>query len=141
MYTGLLKAPEEGVCHLFYYCCMKDGQFRESELDSISDKLVSIDLHKKLNFKDEMKKFKSYQDTITDEDMYLKYLISLIKPTMPLALFSWCVELSISDNDVSFEEGALLSRVARLLNIGETEQDMIQRVMVQRKSVLDEKEF
>jgi hypothetical protein len=141
MYTGLLKAPEEGVCHLFYYCCMKDGQFRESELDSISDKLVSIDLHKKLNFKDEMKKFKSYQDTITDEDMYLKYLISLIKPTMPLALFSWCVELSISDNDVSFEEGALLSRVARLLNIGETEQDMIQRVMVQRKSVLDEKTF
>jgi hypothetical protein len=141
MYTGLLKAPEEGVCHLFYYCCMKDGQFRESELDSISDKLVSIDLHKKLNFKDEMKKFKSYQDSITDEDLYLKYLISLIKPTMPLALFSWCVELSISDNDVSFEEGALLSRVARLLNIGETEQDMIQRVMVQRKSVLDEKEF
>jgi len=141
MYTGLLKAPEEGVCHLFYYCCLKDGQFKESELDTISDKLVSIDLHKKLNFKDEMKKFKSYQDSITDEDIYLKYLLSLIKPSTPLALFSWCVELCISDNDVSFEEEALLSRIARLLNIGETEQDMIQRVMVQRKSVLDEKKF
>ena len=141
MYTGLLKAPEEGVCHLFYYCCMKDGQFKESELDTISDKLVSIDLHKKLNFKDEMKKFKSYQDSITDEDLYLKYLLSLIKPSTPLALFSWCVELCISDNDVSFEEEALLSRIARLLNIGETEKDMIQRVMVQRKSVVDEKAF
>jgi len=141
MYTGLLKAPEEGVCHLFYYCCMKDGQFKESELDTISNKLVSIDLHKKLNFKDEMKKFKSYQDSITDEDIYLKYLLSLIKPSTPLALFSWCVELCISDNDVSFEEEALLSRIARLLNIGETEQDMIQRVMVQRKGVLDEKVF
>ena len=141
MYTGLLKAPEEGVCHLFYYCCMKDGQFKESELDTISDKLVSIDLHKKLNFKDEMKKFKSYQDSITDEDLYLKYLLSLIKPSTPLALFSWCVELCISDNDVSFEEEALLSRIARLLNIGETEQDMIQQVMVQRKHVIDEKTF
>lgn len=141
MYTGLLKAPEEGVCHLFYYCCMKDGQFKESELDSISDKMVSINLHKKLNFKDEMKKFKSYQDSITDEDIYLKYLLSLIKPSTPLALFSWCVELCISDNEVSFEEEALLSRIARLLNIGETEKDMIQRVMVQRKGVLDEKVF
>jgi uncharacterized tellurite resistance protein B-like protein len=141
MYTGLLKAPEEGICHLFYYCCMKDGQFQESELNIISDKLVSIDLHKKLNFKDEMRKYKSYKDSITDEDMYLKYLIGLIKPSNPLALLSWCLELCISDGNVSTEEDALLFRVAQLLNIGETEKDLIQRLMMQRSSVLKQKTF
>jgi hypothetical protein len=141
MYTGLLKAPEEGICHLFYYCCLKDGQFKESELDIISDKLVSIDLQKKLNFKDEMQKYKSYKDGITDEDIYLKYLLSLIRPSNPLALFSWCVELCICDDQVSFEEEALLSRISNLLNIGETEKDLVQRLMVQRKNVLEDKTF
>ena len=141
MYTGLLKAPEEGVCHLFYYCCMKDGSFRESELDTISDKLVSINLHKKLNFKDEMQKYKSYVNGITDEDIYLKYLISLIKPNRPLALFSWCVELCAADREVSFEEDALLTRIARLLNIGDTEEDLIKRLMIQRRVVTVDKEF
>ena len=141
MYTGLLKAPEEGVCHLFYYCCMKDGQFQESELNTISDKLVSIDLQKKLNFKDEMRKYKSYKDSITDEDIYLQYLIGLIKPTNALALFSWCAELCASDSGVSTEEDALLFRIARLLNIGDTEKDLIQRLMLQRRNVLVEKVF
>jgi hypothetical protein len=141
MYTGLLKAPEEGVCHLFYYCCMKDGSFKDSELNTISDKLVSIDLHKKLNFKDEMQKYKSYVNGITDEDIYLQYLINLIKPSHPLALFSWCVELCTSDGEVSFEENALLTRVARLLNIGDTETALIQRLITQRKAVTTEKQF
>jgi uncharacterized tellurite resistance protein B-like protein len=141
MYTGLLKAPEEGVCHLFYYCCMKDGSFKESELNTISDKLVSIDLHKKLNFKDEMQKYKSYVNGITDEDIYLQYLISIIKPQLPLALFSWCVELCAADGEVSADEDALLTRIARLLNIGDTEKDLLQRLMVQRKAVTDEKKF
>ena len=141
MYTGLLKAPEEGVCHLFYYCCMKDGSFKESELNTISDKLVSIDLHKKLNFKDEMQKYKSYVNGITDEDIYLQYLINIIKPQQPLALFSWCVELCAADGEVSAEEEALLTRIARLLNIGDTEKDLLQRLMIQRKIVATEKEF
>ena len=141
MYTGLLKAPEEGLCHLFYYCCMKDDVFKDSELDIISDKMVSLGLHKKLNFKDEMQKFKSYKNNIVDEEIYLKYLISLIKPTHTLALFSWCAELCTSDDSVNFDEEALLSRIAKLLNIGETEKDLVQRVMVQRRSVLEEKAF
>jgi uncharacterized tellurite resistance protein B-like protein len=141
MYTGLLKAPEEGVCHLFYHCCMKDGSFKESELNTISDKLVSIDLHKKLNFKDEMQKYKSYVNGITDEDIYLQYLINIIKPQLPLALFSWCVELCASDGEVSAEEDALLTRIARLLNIGDTEKDLLQRLMVQRRQVVNDKEF
>lgn len=141
MYTGLLKAPEEGVCHLFYYCCMKDGAFRESELNTISDKLVSIGLHKKLNFKDEMQKYKSYVNGITDEDIYLKYLISIIKPVRPLALFSWCVELCAADGDVSIEEDRLLARISSLLDIGDTEKDLLQRLMVQRKEVDRDKQF
>ena len=141
MYTGLLKAPEEGVCHLFYHCCMKDGSFKESELNTISDKLVSIDLHKKLNFKDEMQKYKSYVNGITDEDIYLQYLISIIKPQLPLALFSWCAELCAADGEVSAEEDQLLTRIARLLNIGDTEKDLLQRLMVQRKVVTHKKEF
>ena len=141
MYTGLLKAPEEGVCHLFYYCCMKDGSFKESELNTISDKLVSIDLHKKLNFKDEMQKYKSYVNGITDEDIYLQYLISIIKPQQPLALLSWCIELCAADGEVSAEEDALLTRIARLLNIGDTEKDLLQRLMIQRKIVAVEKKF
>ena len=141
MYTGLLKAPEEGVCHLFYHCCMKDGSFKETELDTISDKLVSIDLHKKLNFKDEMQKYKSYVNTIVDEDIYLQYLISIIKPLQPLALFSWCVELCTADGTVSFDEDALLTRIARLLNIGDNEKDLLQRLMIQRKFVSTEKKF
>jgi hypothetical protein len=141
MYTGLLKAPEEGVCHLFYYCCMKDGSFKESELDTISDKLVSIDLHKKLNFKDEMQKYKSYINGITDEEIYLRYLISIIKPARPLALFSWCVELCAADGEVSFEENALLTRIARLLNIGDTEMELLQRLMIQRQQVSNERKF
>ena len=141
MYTGLLKAPEEGICHLFYYCCLKDDKFIESELDTISEKMVSIDLHKKLNFKDEMQKFKSYKNTITDEEIYLQYLINIIKPYNTLALFSWCVELCVCDGSVSFEEKALLSRVAKLLNIGETENDLVLRMMIERNNVLVEKVF
>ena len=141
MYTGLLKAPEEGLCHLFYYCCLKDDEFKESELEIISEKMVSIDLHKKLNFKDEMQKFKSYKNTITDEEAYLQYLISIIKPYSTLALFSWCVELCICDDRVSFDEEALLARIAKQLKIGDMEKDLILRLMVQRNSVLVEKVF
>lgn len=141
MYTGLLKAQEEGICHLFYHCCLKDGTFKESELDNISDKLVAIGLQKKLNFKDEMQKYRSYQRSITDEDIYLQYLISLIQPTNTLALLSWCIELCASDGAISAEEDALLSRIARLLNIGDTEKDLMQRLMVQRANVLVNKGF
>src|ERR1044072_1628685 len=99
LYTALLKAPEEGLTHLFYHCCMKDGVFKETEIDNISGKLVSLNLQKKLNFRDEMSKYKSYRNDVTDEPAYLQYLIGLIKPVNPLALFSWCVELCISDNN------------------------------------------
>ena len=141
MYTNLLKAPEEGLTHLFYYCCMKDGVFKESELDNISAKLVSVHLHKKLNFKDEMQKFKEYRNQVTDEKAYLHYLISLIKPVSELALFSWCVELCVSDADLSLEEASLLDNIAAELKITPGEKDTVQKLMVQRRVVEMEKIF
>jgi uncharacterized tellurite resistance protein B-like protein len=141
MYTNLLKAQEEGICHLLYHCCMKDGIFKESELDNISGKLVSIDLHKKLNFKDEMSKYKSYRKDITDEPAYLRYLVSLIKPVNELALFSWCVELCVSDGDLSLEEENLLNSIATELQLNPEDKNIIQKLMIQRRVVETEKVF
>lgn len=141
MYTNLLKAQEEGICHLLYHCCMKDGVFKESELDNISGKLVSIDLHKKLNFKDEMSKYKSYRKDITDEPAYLRYLVSLIKPVNELALFSWCVELCVSDSDLSLEEENLLNSIATELKLNPEDKNIIQKLMIQRRVVETEKTF
>jgi hypothetical protein len=141
MYTGLLKAQEEGLTHLLYHCCMKDGVFKETEIDNISGKLVSLDLQKKLNFKDEMSKYKSYRNNISDEPAYLKYLISLIKPVNTLALFSWCVELCITDANLSNEEEELLNKIASELKLDTIEKNTVKIVMVQRKMVIDEKQF
>lgn len=141
MYTGLLKAQEEGLTHLLYHCCMKDGVFKESELDNISGRLVSLELQKKLNFRDEMSKYKSYRNHISDEPAYLKYLISLIKPVNVLALFSWCVDLCITDGYISSEEEELLNKIATELKIDTVERNIVKIVMVQRKMVEAEKEF
>jgi hypothetical protein len=120
---------------------MKDGIFKESELDNISGKLVSIDLHKKLNFKDEMSKYKSYRKDITDEPAYLRYLVSLIKPVNELALFSWCVELCVSDGDLSLEEENLLNSIATELQLNPEDKNIIQKLMIQRRVVETEKVF
>jgi uncharacterized tellurite resistance protein B-like protein len=141
MYTNLLKAQEEGITHLLYHCCMKDGVFKESELDNISAKLVSLELQKKLNFKDEMTKYKSYRNGITDEPAYLQYLISLIKPVNELALFSWCVELCIVDGSLSPEEESLLNSIATELKLNPEEKNAVQKLMVQRQVVETEKVF
>lgn len=141
MYTNLLKAQEEGLTHLFYHCCMKDGSFKDKELDNISAKLVSLDLQKKLNFRDEMSKYKSYKNTITDEKAYLQYLIGLIKPVNELALFSWCVELCVSDGNLSIEEEHLLNTISTELKIDPVEKNVAQKLMVQRKVVENEKLF
>jgi len=141
MYTNLLKAQEEGITHLLYHCCMKDGVFKESELDNISGKLVSLELQKKLNFKDEMSKYKSYRNEITDEPAYLQYLISLIKPVNELALFSWCVELCIVDGSLSAEEESLLNSIATELKLNPEDKNAVQKLMIQRQVVDTQKVF
>jgi uncharacterized tellurite resistance protein B-like protein len=135
MYTGLIKMQDEGLVHLFFHCCMKDGVFKESEIDNVSAKLVAFNLHAKLNFKDEMMKYKSYTHTITNEESYLQYLIGLIKPVNELALFSYCIELCLSDADLSTTEEQLLNKIARILAIPEADQHNIQKLIVQRRVV------
>jgi uncharacterized tellurite resistance protein B-like protein len=132
---------DEALVHLFYYCCMKDGVFKESEIDNIAGKLVAFNLHAKLNFKDEMMKFKSYSQSITNEEAYLQYLIGLIKPVNEYALYSYCIELCLSDADLSTIEEAMLDKIARLLAIPGADQSIIQKLIVQRRVVEMQKIF
>jgi uncharacterized tellurite resistance protein B-like protein len=141
MYTGLIKMQDEALVHLFFHCCMKDGVFKESEIDNVSGKLVAFNLHAKLNFKDEMMKYKSYTQSISNEDSYLQYLIGLIKPVNDLALFSYCIELCLSDADLSQTEDSLLDKIARILSIPQADQNIIKKLVVQRRVVEMEKIF
>lgn len=141
MYTGLIKMQDEATVHLFFHCCMKDGVFKETEIDNVSAKLVAFKLNARLNFKDEMLKYRSYVTSITDENDYLQYLIGLIKPVSELALFSYCIELCVSDTDLSAAEEQLLDRIASILAIQPTEKELIRKLVVQRKVVETEKIF
>jgi hypothetical protein len=120
---------------------MKDGVFKESEIDNVSGKLVAFNLHAKLNFKDEMMKYKSYTPSIINEDTYLQYLIGLIKPVNDLALFSYCIELCLSDADLSQVEDSLLDKIGRILAIPQPDQNSIKKLIVQRRVVEMEKIF
>jgi len=141
MYTGLIKMQDEALVHLFFHCCMKDGVFKETEIDNVSGKLVAFNLHAKLNFKDEMMKYKSYANTITNEDSYLQYLVGLIKPVNEMALFSYCIELCLSDAELSATEEQLLDKIARILTIPQADQTIIQKLIVQRRVVEMQKIF
>ena len=141
MYTGLIKMQEEALVHLFFHCCMKDGKFTGDEVDNVAAKLVAFNLQERLNFKDEMLKYKSYAPQIADEEAYLQYLIGVLKPVSELALFSYCAELCLSDGDLSTGEDILLAKIARLLGITETDSAVLQKLLVQRKVVETEKIF
>lgn len=141
MYTGLIKMQDEALVQLFFHCCMKDGEFKASEIDNISGKLVAFNLHAKLNFKDEMMKYRSYANTITNEEAYLQYLVGLIKPVSELALFSYCIELCLADTGLSVAEEQLLDKIAGILAISAPDAALIQKLFVQRKVVETEKIF
>jgi uncharacterized tellurite resistance protein B-like protein len=141
MYTGLIKMQDEATVHLFFHCCMKDGVFKESEINNVSAKLVAFNLHARLNFKDEMMKYRSYVKSIADENDYLQYLIGLIRPVSELALFSYCIELCVSDADLTPAEEQLLDKIAAILAIQPLEKELIRKLVVQRKVVETEKIF
>lgn len=140
MYSTI-QTPDAAVCHLFLYCCFKDGQVKEEELDNVAGKFTSLNMHKQLNFKDEMIAFKSYQQEIKSEKEYLKELISAINPTNEEALFSYCVELMLSDELLDGSEEQLLTKIAEALSIDEVEQQTIKKLMIQRKIVSTQKFF
>jgi len=140
MYSTI-QTPDAAVCHLFLYCCFKDGQVKDEELDNVAGKFTALNMHKQLNFKDEMIAFKNYQQEITSEEEYLKELISAINPTNEAALFSYCVELMLSDELLDSSEEQLLTKIAEALSIEEAEQQTIKKLILQRKVVSTQKFF
>lgn len=141
MYETFIKNPEQALCHLFLHCCYKDGSFTTEEIDEVSEKFTQLGMHKEMNFKDELVHYRSYRQTITDEKSYIEELIKQINPFNELALYSYCVELGLSDNALEFTEQSLLKCIAEVLNIDEQQQDVIQKLMVQRKVVQTQKFF
>lgn len=139
MYKNQITTQDEALCHLLFHCCLKDGRFSEGEIDKVSEIFVQFDLQHDLNFKDEVKKYRAYATEITNEQAYLDYVIELIMPVNELALFSWCLELTLSDNNLSMEEEMLLSKIAGKLQIPEEQAEVIKKLMVQRKVVATEK--
>ena len=140
MFEDYITTQDEAICHLFLHCCFKDGTFSEGEIDLVSEKFAGLEMHRDLNFKEELQHYKSYQNDIQDETEYLKYIIKLITPVQDLALYSYCVELCLSDGLITSTEELLLKRIAVILEI-EEEQSTIDNLMVQRKAVELEKIF
>jgi hypothetical protein len=140
MYNDYITTQNEAICHLFLHCCYKDGRFSHEEVDSVSAKFVDLQIHKDLNFKEELQHYKSYIAEVTNEDEYLSYIIKLINPVHDLALYSYCVELCLSDGLLSVEEESVLKKISTILDIGE-EQSTVDNLITQRKAVEIEKIF
>jgi len=135
MFSTAITTKEEALCHLFLYCCYKDGDFNEKELDFVSGLFVELDLHSSLNFKNEMLKYKNYRATITDEVEYLNFLIKLINPVHDCALYSYCAEVLLSDSLLELQEEKLLEHLAQVLEIPAEKEQTIRSLITQRKAV------
>ena len=141
IYTDYIQTTDKALCHLFLHCCYKDGKVTEAELDNVSAKFATLGLNKELNFKDEIIAYKSYRFSIGNEMQYIKDLIVQINPTNDLALFSYCLELGLSDSVLEFAEKELTDMIGDVLNIDTASQDTIQKLLVQRQLVTDNKFF
>jgi uncharacterized tellurite resistance protein B-like protein len=139
MYETQVAGPDEALCHLLFHCCLKDGRLTEAELDKVSEIFVQFGLNHNLNFKNEIQAYRAYADSINNEQAYLNYLVETIKPVNELAILSWCIELAITDDNLSLEEEALLAKIAVALNVPVVDLDVITKLMVQRRVVLSEK--
>ena len=143
MYTTIVNNQDQALCHLFFHCCLEDEKFTEAEMDNLSGKLVILGLQPKMHIKDELVSYRSYKPSITDldEKAYLAYLIRVIKPVNELALYSWCIELCISDPSLDAREDSLLTRLAEVLEIEPGIALIIEKVMAQRRAVELQKVF
>ena len=141
MYTEYILSADKALCHLFLHCCYKDGTVTGAELDNVSAKFALLGLNKELNFKDEVIAYKSYRADITSESKYIQDLIAQINPTNELALFSYCFELSVSDSALEASEKSLMDTIGDVLNIDVDSQEIIQKLIMQRQLVADNKFF
>lgn len=140
-YSNFIQTSNKALCHLFLHCCYKDGVFTEAELDNVSTKFAALKLNDELNFKDELIAYKSYRTSIGDETQYVQDLIKQINPTSELALFSYCIELGLSDSSLDFLEKDLIDTIGNALHIDVTAQETIQKLMIQRQLVAENKFF
>ena len=141
IYTDSIHTTDKALSHLFLHCCYKDGTFTEAEVDNVSAKFAALGLNKELNFKDELLAYRSYRNEIGNETTYIQDLIARINPTNDLALFSYCMELGLSDSSLEATEKNLIDTIGDVLNIEKADQATIQKLMVQRQLVVDNKFF
>jgi uncharacterized tellurite resistance protein B-like protein len=139
MYNELVTSQDQALCHLYFHCSLKDGKLSPAETDGLADRFVALGMQKRMNFKNEMNAYRSYKNDIIDEHLYLEYLIQLINPTNELDLYSYCVELTVSDELMDIAEESLVKKIALILNIDEEQQQLIKKLMVERKVVEMEK--
>ena len=135
MYRQIVTTHDEALIHLFFHCCMKDGAMNDPELDTVSDMIVSAGLNKGHNLRAEYLNYKEYRSSIKDETRYLQHLIDLIRPVNQLALFSFCVELFLSDNNLGHSEEVLTTKIANLLHIDAAENRFIHKLITQLNDV------
>jgi len=141
MYQSLIVSPDKALLHLFFHCCFKDGTFDEAELETLSDIIVSAGLKRELDLTEEIASYREYSPLIKDEMDYLHYLVRLIKPVNRIALFSFCVELCLSDKRLAYAEEIFISKIANLLHINEVESNAIQKLIIQLQDVRARQSF
>lgn len=141
MYQDEVKTRDQALSHLFFHCCLQDGEYTKEELQLLSEKIVVGGLNQHLNFKEEIIKYRAYYNDITDQASYIQYLLQLINPVNSLAIYSYCVELCLSDANISKAEGDLLQLIGAGLSLTDTEQSITNVVVLQRKQVETEKHY
>ena len=137
----LITSKEEALCQLFLHCCYKDGEFKEKELDFVAGLFVELDLHTALNFKDEIVKYNSTKSSILDEAAYLRVLLKQINPVHEYALYSYCAEILLCDASLEIAEEKLLLHLATALDISTESQEIIKKLVAQRKAIELDKIF
>lgn len=135
MYTTEIRSQEQAICHLFFHCCLKDGVFSDDELTEVSARMVDVGLYKQLDFKEEVLRYQSYKNDVINDTDYLSFLVQMITPVNTLALYSYCVELVLSDANLSAGEESLLSRIATTLDITPEEETVTKKLVAQRRVV------
>ena len=140
-FAPVVDNQDRALCHLFFHCSLKDEQFTASGLDDLSAKLALLGLPPRIDLKKELVRYLAYKPTISDEQVYIRYLVRLILPVNELALYSSCVELVLDKPMLDPREDALLMKIAKELNLSPDEALLINRLIAQRQSVALQKIF
>ena len=135
MYKSVVNDQDQALAHLFFHCCLEDENFTQAEMDDLSAKLVILGLNTRINVKEQLVTYRSYRSEIPDEQLYVRYLLSLIRPVNELALYSWCVELCIDDPALDAREEALLHKISVELSLDNADATVIRKCIAQRKAV------